>query len=300
MDNTYVVKEGDNLSEILKKETGDGSYEQFIKVAQANGLDNPDKIYVGQKIDLSSVAQQKRETLGSTAGASEIATPSSDDITKDIILDKNFEENMMTKLDMNSEKPQTNTSKNLNSSEQAILSSNEKKSQANVSKVAKTFQTNTFATKQAVSSIDKSNTQNNVNLDSSNNYYITQSLYEICFPNYVKGFKTKNNYFWFTVKENAGEEFVNVNNCVKNCCADLENIIGDLKELKRDMGENTGTLTEIENIINGIQKRKEELLQKNKELISACEEVVQYVYKNKSSKANEAAKIATTIAQIKI
>lgn len=124
--------------------------------------------------------------------------------------------------------------------------------------------------------------------------------YEVCYPSMISGFEPKNNYLWFTVKENAGEEFVNVNNCVKKCCDDLDQILSDLKSLKNDMGENTGTSTEIDNVINGINTRKEELIQKNKELISACEEVVQYIYENKTSKAEEAGRIAATVAQIKL
>lgn len=124
--------------------------------------------------------------------------------------------------------------------------------------------------------------------------------YEVCFPSMIPGFEPKNNYMWFTVKENAGEEFVNVSNCVKKCCDDLDTILSDLKKLKEDMGENTGTLTQIDQVISGINTRKEELIQKNKELISACQEVVEYIYQNKTSKADEAAQIANTISQIKL
>ena len=46
--NSYVVKQGDTLWLIAKKVTGDGS--NYKAIAQKNGITNPDKIYVGQKL----------------------------------------------------------------------------------------------------------------------------------------------------------------------------------------------------------------------------------------------------------
>ena len=50
---TYTVKEGDNLSSILKEQTGDGSYENYMRVAKENGIDDPNRIQVGQTITIN-------------------------------------------------------------------------------------------------------------------------------------------------------------------------------------------------------------------------------------------------------
>jgi nucleoid-associated protein YgaU len=47
---TYTVKPGDNLSKISKLYYGDAN--QYQKIAKANGLDNPDKIRVGQTLQI--------------------------------------------------------------------------------------------------------------------------------------------------------------------------------------------------------------------------------------------------------
>lgn len=49
-DQTYAVKAGDNLSKISKLFYGDAN--QYQKIADANGLDNPDKIRVGQTLTI--------------------------------------------------------------------------------------------------------------------------------------------------------------------------------------------------------------------------------------------------------
>lgn len=124
--------------------------------------------------------------------------------------------------------------------------------------------------------------------------------FEVCYPESVQGFEPKNHFRTFVVKENAGEEFVAVNNCVNKCCQDIESIITNLKSLKDDMGENTGTTEQIEKVIQGLSTKEDELKQKNRELIQACQEVVDYIYQNKASKSQEAAAVAQTIAGIKI
>ena len=50
MAKTYVVKKGDNLWNIAKKELGDGS--KFGELAKKNGISNPSLIYPGQVIKL--------------------------------------------------------------------------------------------------------------------------------------------------------------------------------------------------------------------------------------------------------
>lgn len=49
-DQTYTVKSGDNLSKISKLFYGDAN--QYQKIAEANGLDNPDKIHPGQSLKI--------------------------------------------------------------------------------------------------------------------------------------------------------------------------------------------------------------------------------------------------------
>ena len=46
----YVVKSGDNLSNISKSFYGTPN--QYIKIAQANNISNPDKIQVGQELKI--------------------------------------------------------------------------------------------------------------------------------------------------------------------------------------------------------------------------------------------------------
>ena len=47
-DQMYIVKSGDNLSKISRHFYGDAN--QYTKIAQANNLDDPDKIKVGQQL----------------------------------------------------------------------------------------------------------------------------------------------------------------------------------------------------------------------------------------------------------
>jgi nucleoid-associated protein YgaU len=46
----YVVKSGDNLSKISKQFYGDG--QNYSKIAQANGISNPDLIRAGQELKI--------------------------------------------------------------------------------------------------------------------------------------------------------------------------------------------------------------------------------------------------------
>lgn len=45
---TYTVQAGDNLSKISKRFYGDAN--EYMKIAQANNLEDPDKIKVGQEL----------------------------------------------------------------------------------------------------------------------------------------------------------------------------------------------------------------------------------------------------------
>ncbi len=124
--------------------------------------------------------------------------------------------------------------------------------------------------------------------------------FEICYPSNVQGWEPRNSFKTFIVKENAGEEFVAVNNCVKKCCTDIDGIIQSLNTLRTKMGENTGTTSQIDKIVRGLGEKKQDLITKNQELITACEQVVQYIYENKANKSEEASAVARTIEQINI
>jgi nucleoid-associated protein YgaU len=50
VEQSYTIKSGDNLSKVSKLFYGNAN--KYPEVAKANGLDNPDKIQVGQKINL--------------------------------------------------------------------------------------------------------------------------------------------------------------------------------------------------------------------------------------------------------
>lgn len=123
---------------------------------------------------------------------------------------------------------------------------------------------------------------------------------DICIPSSVNGWEPLNNFKTFKVKENAGEEFVAVNNCVKRCCTDIDGVISSLKTLRKKMGDNTGTTSQIDNVVKHLEEKKQDLITKNQELIQACNQVVQYIYENKSNKSQEAAAVAQTVANINI
>lgn len=50
----YTIKPGDNLSKVSKLFYGDAN--KYPQIAKSNGLDNPDKIQVGQQITLPVIA----------------------------------------------------------------------------------------------------------------------------------------------------------------------------------------------------------------------------------------------------
>lgn len=124
--------------------------------------------------------------------------------------------------------------------------------------------------------------------------------YEVCNPAAIYPFEPRTNFLTFQVKASAGEEFVAVNNCVAKCCQDIENIRTALTTIKTKMGENCGSIKEIDTVKQDLSNYKERLITKNKELINACELVVQYIYQNKSSKSEEASRIALTISNISV
>ena len=54
LEQTYTVQAGDNLSKISKRFYGDAN--KYMKIAQANGLDDPDKIKVGMELKIPRAA----------------------------------------------------------------------------------------------------------------------------------------------------------------------------------------------------------------------------------------------------
>jgi nucleoid-associated protein YgaU len=50
----YTIQSGDNLSKIAKRFYG--SANKYGEIAQANGIDNPDKIQVGQDLNLPVIS----------------------------------------------------------------------------------------------------------------------------------------------------------------------------------------------------------------------------------------------------
>jgi LysM repeat protein len=57
----YVVKQGDTLSEIAKKETGNGFYYPIIMLASRGVVVNPDKITPGMKLTIPDIAKNKAD-----------------------------------------------------------------------------------------------------------------------------------------------------------------------------------------------------------------------------------------------
>jgi len=54
LEQTYTVQPGDNLSKISKQFYGDAN--KYMKIAQANGLADPDKIKVGMELKIPRAA----------------------------------------------------------------------------------------------------------------------------------------------------------------------------------------------------------------------------------------------------
>ena len=123
---------------------------------------------------------------------------------------------------------------------------------------------------------------------------------EICTPMSVYEWKPNKSYLMFVVKENAGEQFATLNNQVQKVCENIEDVKNALNVLKNKMGENTGTLQQIGEIVSALDQKKQDLITKNKELLNACNQVVEYIAQNKTSKLDEATQIAKTIKSITI
>lgn len=122
----------------------------------------------------------------------------------------------------------------------------------------------------------------------------------ICNPTAMNAWEPSNEYRSFVVKENVVSKFEQINNDVKNICQSIDKITTALKEIKRKMGENCGSINEIDNIILNINSKKEDLITKNSELINACDQCILYVYQNKADKQAEAEEVQRQLSKISV
>ena len=285
----YTVQEGDNLSSILFNTTGSVSKEAYEKLAKENGIDDPNIITVGQKIKIGNEYFENNSQSPSRSKTSEKSNINS-------IIENNVQTNNdnLFETENQSEFEQLFSSTNSKSSNSS--SENSTKVNENVDNSLNKQQSNkiekeiNLATQERNAPINTSNTE----------VTFTPSNYEICYISSVKGWEPRNSFKTFQIKENAGEHFVQVNNLVKKCCIDIDNIISSLNILKNKMGVNTGTTNQIEKITKHLSEKKQDLITKNTELIKACNEVINYVYLNKKSKIEEASQVSEIISRINI
>lgn len=285
----YTVQEGYNLSSILFNTTGSVSKEAYEKLARENGIDDPNIITVGQKIKIGNEYFENNSPSSSQSKTSE-----NSNISSTVENDVQTSNDNLFETENQSEFEQLFSSSNSKSLDSS--SENSKKANENVDNILNKQQSNkmekeiNLATQESNSPINIANTE----------VTFTPSDYEICYISSVKGWVPRNSFKTFQIKENAGEHFVQVNNLVKKCCIDIDNIISSLNILKNKMGVNTGTTNQIEKITKHLSEKKQDLITKNTELIKACNEVINYVYLNKKSKTEEASQVSEIISRINI
>ncbi len=285
----YIVQEGDNLSSILFNTTGSVSKEAYEKLARENGIDDPNIITVGQKIKIGNEYFENN-----SPSSSQSITSENSNISSTVENDVQTSNDNLFETENQSEFEQLFSSSNSKSLDSS--SENSKKTNENVDNVLNKQQSNkmekeiNLATQESNAPINTANTE----------VTFTPSDYEICYISNVKGWEPRNSFKTFQIKENAGEHFVQVNNLVKKCCIDIDNIISSLNTLKDKMGVNTGTTNQIEKITKHLSEKKQDLITKNTELIKACNEVINYVYLNKKSKTEEASQVSEIISRINI
>lgn len=282
----YIVKEGDTLSEILYDLTGSANKDIYEKIAADNNIGNVEHIIPGQKIVIGP------EYLGSSSSNSSSNTGSGGE-TKNV--ETNNDDSLIFESDDQSDLEQFLSKNESQEKKSEEINPQKKEASNNQQNLTPQEKVPANTSQQNEDNNTKSNGTNNV----SNTVY-TPSDYEICYPQSVSGFEPRNFFKTFQIKENAGERFVAVNNQVRKCGTDIDGIITSLTTLKTKMGENTGTTTQIDKITNALKQKKEDLITKNSELIKACDQVIDYVYANKSSKAEEASKVYNTISNIDI
>ncbi len=62
-DIVYTVKSGDTLSEIAEQYYGSGGRDSYMKIAEANGVANPDEIQAGQQLKIPGTSEGPTATL---------------------------------------------------------------------------------------------------------------------------------------------------------------------------------------------------------------------------------------------
>lgn len=329
----YIVKEGDTLSEILYNMTGNGSSELYDKIAKDNNIVSADHIVPGQKIVIGNeyisnssssvevnsmeVSRASQETADETIRTSsstsqpktELSSSNSTAEAESLIYeseDQSEFENLFSKGTSSAENK--NTLENQNYREASTTNNNQaisdrktelREKQETIAKSPRRDTINGDITLKDTSHQNSSNGAPTTTGDTVTSYYMP-SDYEICYPLSVTGFSPRNSFKTFIIKKNAGEHFVAVNNQVKKCGSDIDGIISSLNTLKSKMGENTGTTSQIEKIVQGLADKKQDLINKNSELIEACYKVIEYVYENKESKSSQASEIYNTISQINL
>ena len=217
----YTVQEGDNLSSILFNTTGSVSKEAYEKLARENGIDDPNIITVGQKIKIGNEYFENNSPSSSQSKTSE-----NSNISSTVENDVQTSNDNLFETENQSEFEQLFSSSNSKSLDSS--SENSKKANENVDNILNKQQSNkmekeiNLATQESNSPINIANTE----------VTFTPSDYEICYISCVKGWVPRNSFKTFQIKENAGEHFVQVNNLVKKCCIDIDNIISSLNILK--------------------------------------------------------------------
>lgn len=296
MNYEYEVKEGDTLSEILYNKTGDGSAEFYNQVAKDNGIKDPNLIVPGQTIKFTN--DSTNNTVENASIRQETVQRQVNQHAANVQTDA-AENDRFSGESTESLRAETNARQQAAKVEAGVQATTIDEKEESTST---NFENQVASsTKENINtSVSSANVQNVNNTVSERTYTYTPDMYEICVPGSVNGFEPLNSFRTFQIKENAGEEFVSVNNLVKACCQDINGIIASLNTLKNKMGENTGTTSQIQDITNNLELKKQDLITKNSELIAACNQVVEYVYENKSSKSEEASVVAQTIANINI
>lgn len=269
----YVVKEGDTLSEIIYSQTGNSSSDVINEIAKNNNIENPDLIVPGQEIVFDK---------------SNYVTDAYKESHKDEFVSTQSTNNSINESNGQAGNSVTNDVQSNQS--QGVM--NEKIEEINDKMMN--------AVKEIMTPQKNMKEFHNTNNKSGSLGASYGTNFEICYPNTINGFYPSSAFLSFVVKENAGESFVGVNNCVKKCCEDIDGIIQSLNILKQKMGVNPLTTEQIEKVTKGLAEKKQDLVTKNSELITTCYEVIEYVYTNKENKSKEAGAIATTIKNINI
>jgi len=84
----YVVKQGDTLGDIAEEQLG--SKEEWKLIARANNIDNPDKIYVGQRLSIPSNTNSGSQELNEQQAPNSDETEPMKDNTENVPATENY------------------------------------------------------------------------------------------------------------------------------------------------------------------------------------------------------------------